>query len=436
MEAPLRWIRPETFDTQKPGLGLPQLAGVEHTVIYDPLPCTGHADEGGSGHYESLLHGTYSHHQQVVLIENKFIVYWTNHGRDENGPGQRVLARIGTFDNDRSHIAWDGDGALVELAPQPVPLRRRPERHDPCVICEVRGGAALRLINGRLYVIGKLVAVHGWTNDPAWHGHQGGAVPEACYSDSHDPKAGYRFGVWWSLGMQHVQRWRLADGKLRPDSDMFRMGDYIERVEVTPGRFKNVVPLMEPYAGAKPLAEAPREIQDDVLNGVPVKFERTPVIAPGQNRTAADGKHGLAHHTEFKRPDGAWVCLRDNLLNPGYYYASAKAAHEAPYPPPVPTNYGTAMPVAGELDDGRVWVIGNSSGRRDMFLTLSSDGITFDRTWLVLHSDYQGDGGVCKGGGPQYFQAVIIRDNIWVVYSIGKEQVGVTRLPLASLASA
>ena len=40
---------------------------------------------------------------------------------------------------------------------------------------------------------------------------------------------------------------------------------------------------------------------------------------------------------------------------------------------------------------------------------------------------------VVIGGGPQYFQAVTVGDNIWVAYSIAKEQVGVTRIPLASL---
>jgi hypothetical protein len=71
-----------------------------------------------------------------------------------------------------------------------------------------------------------------------------------------------------------------------------------------------------------------------------------------------------------------------------------------------------------------------------MYLTLSEDGVTFDRTWLLLHVDRVAEEGVCKGsrGGPQYFQAVTVGPNIWVVYSIAKEQVGVTKIPLRLLA--
>ncbi len=91
------------------------------------------------------------------------------------------------------------------------------------------------------------------------------------------------------------------------------------------------------------------------------------------------------------------------------------------------------MPVAGELPDGRPWIICNNTRRHDMYITVSDDGVTFDRTWLLLHLAYKGDGGVCKGGGPQYFQALTVGPNIWVVYSIGKEQVGVTKIPIRLL---
>jgi hypothetical protein len=32
------WHTPETFNPETPGLGLPPLAGVKHTLLYDPLP--------------------------------------------------------------------------------------------------------------------------------------------------------------------------------------------------------------------------------------------------------------------------------------------------------------------------------------------------------------------------------------------------------------
>ncbi len=54
---------------------------------------------------------------------------------------------------------------------------------------------------------------------------------------------------------------------------------------------------------------------------------------------------------------------------------------------------------------------------------------THPESGVMFHTD----GGMHKGGGPQYFQAVTVGGNIWVVYSIGKSQVGLTRIPLAAL---
>jgi hypothetical protein len=38
-----------------------------------------------------------------------------------------------------------------------------------------------------------------------------------------------------------------------------------------------------------------------------------------------------------------------------------------------------------------------------------------------------------KGAGFQYPSAVVVGDALWVIYSVGKEDVAVSRVPLASL---
>jgi len=80
MTTSITWHPPETFNPEMPGLGLPPLAGVEHTLFYDPLPSRCNLDDGGDGTYESLRHGTYSHHPQIVLFEIPFIAYWFQRG--------------------------------------------------------------------------------------------------------------------------------------------------------------------------------------------------------------------------------------------------------------------------------------------------------------------------------------------------------------------
>ncbi len=435
-ESPIRWVPPSTFSKEKPGLGLPRLAGVTHCIIYDPLPSKANLDEGGTGRYESLRHGTYNHHPCILLHEDKFIVYWTNHSRDENGPGQRLLGKVGTFNPDRTDIDWGGEETLVELAPPPMPVRRRQWTHDPDVIYEGYASCLLRLINGKLYVRGSVWACHGWTSDVMLHGRRREPVPAGNWSDAYDRKRGFRWDMWWPLGLEFVRRWRVRGRTIEPDSPLYKISDIVPRVEVTPGRFKRVPPPVEPYASARPFREAPADMREDVVHGKPTLFRRIPKYARGTLRLAADGKNGLAHMTEFRRPDGKWVAVRDNLVNPGYYYAALKSERADPYPPAVRTNlYGQAMPVAGELPDGRPWIICNSPPRTDMYITVSDDGVVFDKTWLLLHIDRKTDDGVCKGAhsGPQYFQAVTVGPNIWVVYSIAKEQIGVSKIPVKLL---
>lgn len=435
---PIRWVAPEMFDPKTPGLGLPVLAGVQHAILYAPQACKASVDEGGDGRYESLRHGTYNHHQQIAMVRDKFIVYWTNHARDENGPGQRLLAKVGTFNAERTAIDWGGDDTLVELASPPVPVRRRSPTFQPDVIAEAYVHGQVRIINGRIYVFGSLDACHGWTDDVKYHKAMDRPVPAEHWSDMKDRRRGFRWDMWRNLGLRFVQEWEVCGKTIRPASPLYKTREMVERVEVTPGRFKRVLTPGGHYLQAQPLSAAPVRMREDVVHGVPLRFGRSPKYARGTEKLAADGKNGLAHHTEFERPDGTWVAVRDNLVNPTHYYAAAKAREDDPYPPAIRTNlFGSAMPTAGELPDGRPWILCNNQSRHDMYLTLSKDGYVFDRTWLVLHSDRPtSDDGMFKGGGPQYFQSVTVGPNIWVVYSITKELIGATRIPVSSLGSA
>jgi len=443
--SPIRWAPPATFDADAPDLGLPPFPAAEHTVLYDPLPCAANVDEGGDGRYESLRHGTYSHHPAIVLKDRTFIVYWTQHSKDENGPGQRMLACAGQFDTAFEEIDWSRDGALVEIIPPPIPVRRRPWNHDPHVIYPYALGS-LQLVNERLYTSGLIVACHGYTNDVKYHGFQTRPLPASAWSDDLDRERGFIYDLWLDLGLRFVQRWRIQDGVLVADSPMYAQAPLTPRFEVCDGRWKDVAALLPPYSEALPFDAAPTEMHDDILNGIPVQFARHAKYAPGTSRLTEDGTNGLAHETEFRRRDGKWIVLRDNLERRGHYWAALKEREEDCYPPAVETNlYGGAMPVAGELPSGRVWVICNSfddyynaadRSRKVMFVTLSDDGITFDRTYGLLHVDRQPDGGMYKFGGPQYYKALTVGKNVWVVYSITKEKVGVTKLPVDALEEA
>ncbi|MFO7870369.1 MAG: hypothetical protein R6V03_02925 [Kiritimatiellia bacterium] len=51
----LTWQPPALFDPEKGGLGLPQLEGVEHMLLYDPLPSQCEVDCGGDDRYWGRL---------------------------------------------------------------------------------------------------------------------------------------------------------------------------------------------------------------------------------------------------------------------------------------------------------------------------------------------------------------------------------------------
>ena len=86
-------------------------------------------------------------------------------------------------------------------------------------------------------MIGKLAACHGWVNDVKYHGFPGAPVPTENWCD--DRTDVFRFDVWWDLGCPFVQEWRLENDKLVPASPLYKRGEPVTQVEVTPGRFLN-----------------------------------------------------------------------------------------------------------------------------------------------------------------------------------------------------
>ncbi|MCA1809547.1 MAG: hypothetical protein LC725_08885, partial [Lentisphaerae bacterium] len=77
--------------------------------------------------------------------------------------------------------------------------------------------------------------------------------------------------------------------------------------------------------------------------------------------------------------------------------------------------------------------------RQNMYLLISEDGRRFDQTWLLRFkrlSDYtpgamKSEGG--PGSGPQYLYSDIIGESLWVIYSISKEHVAATRVPIEAI---
>lgn len=85
-------------DPQKPGAGYPDIAGIEHKIVY-----RGNRENGG-----------YNHHANLFRYHDLFYAAWSNHRYGEDGPGQRVL-----YATSADGINWS---ASKELFPSPVEM--------------------------------------------------------------------------------------------------------------------------------------------------------------------------------------------------------------------------------------------------------------------------------------------------------------------------
>jgi hypothetical protein len=112
----------------------------------------------------------------------------------------------------------------------------------------------------------------------------------------------------------------------------------------------------------------------------------------------------------------------------------------------VPTRTGIpdacARSNAGKLPDGQVYVINNIipmnpgglGGRSMLAISLSRDGLDFDRVAIIRFISpplrYKG---LEKTIGYQYPHSVVVNNDLWVMYSVNKEDIEVTRIPLNEL---
>ena len=90
----------------------------------------------------------------------------------------------------------------------------------------------------------------------------------------------------------------------------------------------------------------------------------------------------------------------------------------------------------GNLPDGRVFLIGNPlKERRDpLVVRFSHDGAVFNEAKLIRRdSPPIRRNGLHKGPGFQYPAAVVLKDSLWVVYSVNKEDIEISVIPLRHL---
>lgn len=146
----------------------------------------------------------------------------------------------------------------------------------------------------------------------------------------------------------------------------------------------------------------------------------------------------------FVRRDGVIVAVFRNTS--GFSYASTSKDNGTSWSVPQKTTFpdSRARICTGTLPNGKIYLINNpgpgpdrrrGTGNRSLLtIALSDDGIVFDRAWLVrgewTNTRFSGKG---KANGWQYPHAVVWKDELFIVHSVNKEDVGLTRIALDKL---
>lgn len=341
--------------------------------------------------------GSYSHHQHIIGDRGIVYAVWDNHLQDENGSGQRTLYR---YSRDGGQT-WS---ELLELFPsfdEFVPLQTR---YMESLYVQSSGYA---YAGERLFYI---AAVNEWRGEKV------------------SARKKHTFG-------------RIIR-ELRPDATL---GPIMWATENPP----------QPKPGFASYPSAPGSLVDSLKAYVARPGCELQLAYTG-NPPSVDN-HGMGEPTvAWQTQYGFWVRMfRDSGLRGSrsleekersktrhnyvaYSYDGGKS-----WTRPVVSSFpdACARTNVGRLPNGNVYVINNLlplstkyGGRSMLALSLSRDGLIFDRAYLLRFvAPPQRFEGKAKSIGYQYPHSAVVGDNLLVLYSVNKEDVELATIPLKSL---
>ena len=200
-------------------------------------------------------------------------------------------------------------------------------------------------------------------------------------------------------------------------------------------------------------------LQDFLINEGPRRLASGSLLMTGEDQrgitrlvlsASPDGLHGW-HDTNlplpslkavpneptwYTRADGKAVMLFRDDNGSKRFYASLLNDSQTSWSMPVQTESpdATSKARAGNLPDGTVYIISNPGikvGRSILTLALSADGILFNRAFILRNEPTQNIyKGLHKGSGYQYPNSLVWDGWLYVIYSVNKEDVMVTRVRL------
>jgi hypothetical protein len=348
--------------------------------------------------------GAYHHHPFLLFQDGVFYAAFSECRSGEDGPGQRV--RVTTSADGKK---W-GRSTLALDAVDDYSLDWKDAGRLSTPVAWI-------VADERAWVISKVTDVIGFADRPG----------------SREIVSQTR-----KSGMQRVQvSLGFLAAEVKPDGTV---GERVWMMDCAP-ELTNPVPCVQYPA----LSESRF---DDLRDSLLAAF-REIESPPRQIRDTgiADDGHFLAEHAFYRRPDGRWGQLARDLNYSHRLYHSVSADGQN-YSTPVQTNIpdSPSKTTAGTLPDGTVYIIGNfvhNPGqdatrkhykRYPLVIALSPDGKVFDRAYAIRSAPTEPRfevGG--SSDGYQYPDAVLVENDLWVIYSINKQDIAISRVPWKDL---
>lgn len=339
-----------------------------------------------AGEHAEVHHATeesgfrFSHHPGLIVFKDRLYCSWSNGRSHEDRPDQRVL-----YASSNDGQTWS-ESKILASPPETV--------DGSCV------AAGFHVHDDTL------VAYYTLTHEYPTHNLH------------HEKNAAYAItspdGVHWSQARKIASGFYIEAPRPLLSGRLFLGGEHAGEI------WKSHQARM-------------RLLYSDVPNGI--AGWKPSHIDPSAAKPNGLKVFGYTEPCPYIRKDSVVVCPFRNQS--GFLYASLSRDNGATWSVPQQTNFPDSMArfSTGRLPDGRSYLINNPGpGRMNrslLTIALSDNGAVFDRAWIIRGEPttqrFQGKG---KRDGWQYPSSVFWKNALFVAYSVNKEDVAITRIPL------
>jgi hypothetical protein len=364
-------------DTSKAGAGFKFVKPVSHELLLKANGAT----------------GGYNHHSKLFCWENNFYAMWSNNRYAEDAPGQRVL-----FSFSKNARNWSDVQELFPSMSIEVPLKYNALGYKGIILTANRW----EVWRKRLFARALCTVIFGWTNR---------ARTETV--DKYDKEHRYQVMKFYGYLYREVK----SNGKLGKIFTFNRKLRNLPEAIYQPADGNKLVPGFRPSP-----------------------TPRFPHRKSGRR---------LCEATCYQTAAGKYVVLfRDDDYSHRMHvaYSNDCKSWTVPQPTNIPDSPSESKTLA--LNNGTVLLAGNNMaekfdnpnkprhyGRDPLMIAISPEGQSFMRAYAVRggKQKYTVPGVLGRGGGAQYPSIVVKNGKVFIMYSMGKEDIWVSSFPLSAI---